>query len=60
MRWHCHPDGHRQRRPNLSLPSPPLVDGKLVAQLVAEGGACFEGPLSAVQNHGRVVEAVID
>ena len=46
--------------PNLSLPSLPLVDRKLVAQLVANGGVCFEDPLSAVRNDGRVVEAVID
>lgn len=48
------------RGPNLSLPSLPLVDGKLVAQLVAEGGVCFEDPLLAVRNDGKVVEAVID
>jgi len=48
------------RGPNLSLPSLPLVDGKLVAQLVAEGGVCFEDALSAVRNDGKVVEAVID
>ena len=46
--------------PNLSLPSLPLVDRKLVAQLVAKGGVCFEDPLSAVRNDGRVVDAVID